>query len=85
MNWIALLLLGFGVPGFLAGFVLLTNGWSELQPGLLLVFAVMGFVVGSLVGQEPNRTWQGAWTGLMPGPFGWIIVRLLSTREADDS
>ena len=81
-NVIYLMFLGFGIPGFLVGSILSSEPWMGLQPGILLIFAVLifavlGFGVGSVIGAAKGRTWQASWLGLVLGPLGWLIARAL--------
>lgn len=77
MSWTSLLLLACGIPGLAVGWIVGGEAWMGLEPGILLIFAAMGFVVGSFVGSRRGRTWQGAWAGLVLGAAGWLIVAML--------
>ncbi len=80
MEWTELLLLAMGVAGFLAGVVITGDLWMGLPPAMLIIFAILGFVVGSIVGEAKGRTREGAVLGLLLGPLGWLIVRLQPHR-----
>ncbi len=80
MEWTELLLLAIGMPGFLIGVIITRDLWMGLPPAILIIFAFMGFVGGSLVGEAKQRTWEGAVLGLLLGPPGWLIVRLKPSR-----
>ena len=80
MEWAELLPLATGMSGFLVGAIITGNVWMGLPPAILIVFAFMGFVGGSLVGESKLRTWEGAVLGLLLGPLGWLIVRLKPCR-----
>ncbi len=80
MEWTELLVLATGMAGFLVGVVITGDLWMGLPPAMLIIFAVMGFIVGSLAGEAKGRTLEGAILGLLLGPLGWLIVRLKSRR-----
>ena len=82
MDWTELLLLATGIPGFLLGALITHNPWMGLPPAVLIVFAFLGFVGGSIIGASKRRTWEGAVLGLLLGPLGWLIVRLEPCRAA---
>ena len=83
MEWTELLLLATGIPGFLVGAIITRDPWMGLPPAILIVFAFIGFVGGSLVGESRHRTWEGAALGLIFGPMGWLIVRLKPYRKQE--
>lgn len=81
MEWAELLLLALGLVGFLVGAIVTRDAWMGLPPAMLIVFAVMGGVIGSIVGEAKRRTREGAVLGLLLGPLGWLIVRLEPCRR----
>ncbi len=83
MEWSEMMLFAAGTVGFLVGAVITRDVFMGLPPAMLLVFAAMGFVVGSIVGETRRRTWQGALLGVVLGPVGWLILRLEPCRDVD--
>ncbi len=81
MEWTELVLLALGMAGFLVGILITGDVWMGLPPAMLLIFAAMGFVVGSVAGDSKGRVREGAILGLLLGPMGWLIVRLQPTRK----
>ena len=81
MEWAEFFLLALGTAGFLIGFLITGEAWMGLSYAMLLIVAVMGFVVGSIVGDSKGRTREGAVLGLLFGPMGWLIVRLEGPRK----
>jgi len=77
MDWTPFILLGFGMPGFLLAGFLEGDLWLGIRPAFVFVFAVLGFVVGSIIGDRQGRTWQGAFLGVTLGVVGWVLVSLL--------
>ena len=83
MEWAELSLLALGAAGYLVGVIITRDAWMSLPPAMLIIFALMGFVVGSVVGEARRRTREGAILGLLLGPLGWLIVRLQASRERE--
>ncbi|MEM7587840.1 MAG: hypothetical protein AAF560_30910 [Acidobacteriota bacterium] len=83
MGWTELLLLATGLPGFLIGAAVTRDPWMGLPPAMLIIFAFLGFVGGSVAGETRSRTWEGAGLGLLLGPLGWLIVRLRPSRDRE--
>ena len=83
MDWMSFLLMGFGAPGFALGALITRDIWMGLPPAMLLIFASMGFLVGSIIGQNRQRTWEGATTGLLLGPVGWLITSVRPQRASE--
>ena len=77
MSWTYFLLLGIGFPGFLIGRFLSGDAWMGLDPAILIVFTVSGLAIGAVIGEQKGRMWPALWLGLILGPLGWFIARIL--------
>lgn len=74
MDWLSFFLVGFGPLGFLLATTLSESASLEIEPMFLLVFGLMGFVVGSIIGDRRGRVWMGGALGVSLGVAGWILV-----------
>jgi hypothetical protein len=82
MSWINLILLAFGIPGLVAGAIIGLDPWLGLSPGTILIAALVGLIIGGMVGEAKGRGWLGAFLGITLGPAGWILCYLLPRKPA---
>jgi hypothetical protein len=51
---------------------------------IILLWAVIGGIVGAMIGQKKGRTGEGGALGAILGPLGWLVVALGPDYKAEN-